>query len=127
MRVDPVTVVYDYCQTLPEPIASAVTGDLTSRSAGDTTIYLYHSGGFRLVRDRMDRADIEYEVYHQERYQAASLAYLVREYLLESLPGLMVGDVQVLDVGEVRSPVYLPDDTSREHAYNGEVSVFFHD
>ncbi|OKH95416.1 hypothetical protein AB852_00685 [Streptomyces uncialis] len=78
-----------------------------------------------MVRDRMDRFDIEYDVYHADRERAVQLALLVREKFLEDLPGLTVGPAEVLDVEEITSPRYYPDSTSREHMYGGEVSVFF--
>ncbi|MFB8199394.1 hypothetical protein [Kitasatospora purpeofusca] len=102
-----------------------MTGDLVGREAGQTTVYLAQSGGHRLVRDRMDRADIEVDVYHQERAEAARIAGLVRQHLLEQLPGLVAGGALVLDVAEISSPRYYPDEASREHMYGAEVAVFF--
>ncbi|MCC2279520.1 hypothetical protein LKL35_29420 [Streptomyces sp. ET3-23] len=123
MRVDPVSVVHDYLRAKPE-LAHAVTGDLVGREPGETAIYVEHAGGYRAVRDRMDRADITYQVYSEHRDEAAKLAYLVREQLLEDLPGRLVGDALVLDVSDGISPRYFPDSASREHSYLGEVSVF---
>ncbi|MFE9455980.1 hypothetical protein [Streptomyces californicus] len=125
MRVDPVDLVWKYLKALKDIPEDAPTGDLVGREAGDTTIYLNHSGGFRMVRDRMDRADIEYDVYDQDRAQAADLAHTCREHFLEDLPGQVIGDVQILDVAEISSPRYFPDSTSREHVYGGEITVFF--
>ncbi|MEU1176555.1 hypothetical protein ABZ464_02715 [Streptomyces sp. NPDC005820] len=125
MKVDPVDLVWQYLNTAPYIPEDAPTGDLVGREVGDTTIYLSHSGGFRIVRDRMDRADIEYDVFHQERAQAASLAYTCRELFLEDLPGQIIGDVEILDVVEISSPRYYPDSTSGEHVYGGEITVFF--
>ncbi|MCZ0974849.1 hypothetical protein O1L55_33410 [Streptomyces albulus] len=123
MRIDPVSIVHDYLREKPE-VAHAVTGDLVGREPGETAIYVEHAGGYRSIRDRMDRADIAYQVYSEHRYQAAELAYLVREYLLEGLPGCQVGSALVLDVADGISPQYTPDSTSREHSYLGEVAVF---
>ncbi|MFC9231354.1 hypothetical protein ACFTZI_20730 [Streptomyces decoyicus] len=118
-------MVWQYLNTLPDIPKDAPTGDLVGRDAGDTTIYLNHSGGFRVVRDAMDRADVEYDVFHSERAQAAGLAYICREHLLEDLPGQVIGNVQILDVAEISSPRYHPDSTSGEHVYCGEITVFF--
>lgn len=125
MNVDPIPLMVNYlksCQGLP---ADAVTGTLNGREAGDTTLYVLHAGGFRLVRERMDRADIYYDAYHQDRASAAGLAYLAREYLLEDLPGKVLNGVQVLDVKEISSPRYVPDQVSLEDVYGGEVSIFY--
>jgi hypothetical protein len=127
MKSDPVDLVWTFLRSLPGVPVGAPTGDLVGRSVGDTTIYLHHSGGTRMVRDRMDRADVEFDVYHQDRHQAAALAYLCREALLEALPGSVIGDVQVLDVDEISAPRYFPDTASREHVYGGEVAVFYVD
>ncbi|MFF4952848.1 hypothetical protein [Streptomyces chattanoogensis] len=123
MRIDPVSVVHGYLRRKPE-LADAVTGDLVGREPNQTTIYLEHAGGYRAVRDSMDRADVTFHVYSEHRDQAAELAYLVREYLLEDLPGRQVGGALVLDVADGISPQYAPDSTSREHSYLGEVSLF---
>ncbi|MFD8088969.1 hypothetical protein [Streptomyces malaysiensis] len=127
MTVDPVDLIWKYLNSLKDIPEGAPAGDLVGREAGDTTIYLNHSGGFRIVRDRMDRADIEYDVYHEDRAAAAGLAFLCREHFLEDLPGEVIGDVQVLDVAEISMPRYFPDSTSREHVYGGEITVFFTD
>ncbi|MGW1867947.1 hypothetical protein ACWCPS_20550 [Streptomyces mauvecolor] len=123
MRLDPVSVVHEYLRGIPE-LAAAVTGDLVGHEPTDTTIYLEHAGGHRVVRDRMDRADVAFQVYAEHRDVAAELAYAVREHLLEELPGRHVGGALVLDVAEGISPQYAPDSTSREHSYLGEVSLF---
>ncbi|MFJ2187825.1 hypothetical protein ACIOJE_07635 [Kitasatospora sp. NPDC087861] len=114
-----------YLSSLPDLPAGSVTGDMVGRQAGDTTIYLAQSGGHRMVRDRMDRADIEYDVYHQDRAEAARLAHVVRQHLLEQLPGREVAGALVLDVAEISIPRYYPDSTSREHMYGGEISIFY--
>ncbi|MFJ7901894.1 hypothetical protein ACIQ6V_15625 [Streptomyces sp. NPDC096198] len=126
MRIDPVAVVFDFLAARKD-MADHVTGDLVGREPNETTIYLEHSGGFRAVRDRMDRADITYQVYAEDRSMAAELASVVREALLEELPGTSVGQALVLDVSEGISPRYFPDTTSREHTYQGEVTVFITD
>ncbi|MFH8346784.1 hypothetical protein [Streptomyces sp. NPDC018045] len=125
MTLDPITFLVPYLRGRFPLLKTAVTGDLVGRTPGDTTVYLAHSGGFRAVRSRMDRADIEYEVYHPDRGKAASLAYEIREALLEDLPGLSVSGALVLDVADIDTPKYLPDSTSREHCYGGEVTVSY--
>ncbi|QLE71109.1 hypothetical protein FGW37_05375 [Streptomyces rectiverticillatus] len=127
MNRDPVAFLVKYLRSLNAYPANAVTGDLVGREPGQTTIYLEHSGGFRMVRYRMDRADIEYDVYHLDREQAARLAHDLRARLLEEAPGTAVDGVLVLDVAEISSPRYYPDTTSREHVYGGEISVFYTD
>lgn len=58
MRVDPVPLVVEYLKSCPGIPAGAPTGTLVGREVGTTSLYVLHSGGHRLVRDRMDRADI---------------------------------------------------------------------
>ncbi|GGX08180.1 hypothetical protein [Streptomyces noursei] len=123
MRIDPVAVVFDFLKAQKE-LTDSVTGDLVGREPGQTTVYIEHAGGFRVVRACMDRADIAYQVYAQDRQEAAELAYTVRELLLEVLPGQQVDDALVLDVTDGISPRYFPDSTSREHTYQGEVTLF---
>ncbi|ARZ66909.1 hypothetical protein SMD11_1248 [Streptomyces albireticuli] len=126
MTRDPITFLVPYLRgCLAELPHGAVVGDMTGREPGDITVYLAHSGGYRAIRSRLDRADVEYEVYAPDREAAAGLAYRVRELLLEDLPGRDAAGVLVLDVADVDSPKYLPDSTSREHCYGGEVAVSY--
>ncbi|MER6382091.1 hypothetical protein ACWDBD_38895 [Streptomyces sp. NPDC001118] len=101
-----------------------MTGTLVGRNVGETTVYLIQVGGSRMVRDRMDRMDILYDVYGQSTAQAGALAYAVREHLLEQLPGQALKGALVLDVHEISAPHWHPDQQSLEPAYTGEVSVF---
>ncbi|MGW9170153.1 hypothetical protein [Streptomyces decoyicus] len=123
--IDPVGLVKAFLDSLDDIPEGSPTGDLAGREAGETAIYLEHSGGFRVVRDRMDRADIEYSVYHLDRGDCVDLATLCREHLLNTLPGLVIDGIEVLDVEDVSTPSYLPDQTSREHVYGGEVTLFY--
>ncbi|WKK23033.1 hypothetical protein QZH56_30490 [Streptomyces olivoreticuli] len=123
MRQDPVGLLVEYLRGAPG-IGEYVTGDLVGREPGQVTIYLEHSGGFRRVRDRADRGDIEYSVFHPDRSEAVALAYTLRERLLEHAPGAVVTGAQFLDVAEISSPRYLPDTISREHVYGGEIALF---
>jgi hypothetical protein len=125
MKVDPIPLVVEYLQSCPGIPADAPTGTLIGRESGDTTLYVLHSGGYRVVRDAMDKADIWYDAYHKDRASAAGLAYLTREFLLEDLPGKVINGVQILDVREISSPRYIPDDVSLEDVYGGEVSIFY--
>ncbi|MEU2513778.1 hypothetical protein [Streptomyces syringium] len=126
MTHDPVAFLVPHLRhCLTDLPPGAVTGDLVGREPGDTTVYLAHSGGFRAIRHRMDRADVEYDVYAQDRESAAALAYQVRQALLEDLPGRSLAGVLVLDVRDIDTPRYLPDSTSREHCYGGEVAVSY--
>ncbi|MFT2017716.1 hypothetical protein ACMA1D_18030 [Streptomyces sp. 796.1] len=125
MRRDPLAFLISYLRSRLKFPPGAVTGDLVGREPGDVTVYLEHSGGFRTVRHRADRAEVEYSVLHPDREKAASLAYEVRALLLEELPGTVVDGALVLDVVDIDSPKYLPDDVSREHCYGGEATVFY--
>jgi hypothetical protein len=126
VRADPVAFLIDYLKTCKNLPPDAVpTGTLIGRNPGDLSIYLYHSGGHRIMRDKMDRADIWYDAYNADRASAAGLAYLTREYLLEDLPGKLIDGVQILDVKEISSPKFVPDNASNEDAYGGEVAIFF--
>ncbi|MGW2709443.1 hypothetical protein HKX69_05835 [Streptomyces argyrophyllae] len=72
----------------------------------------------------MDRFDILYDVYGQSTAEAATLAYAVREYLLEQLPNTSLKGALVLDAQEITAPQWHPDKESLEPAYTGEVSLF---
>ncbi|MYR95459.1 MULTISPECIES: hypothetical protein [unclassified Streptomyces] len=125
MRIDPIDFLVTFLRAQPGIPGTAPKGDLTNHAYGDTTVYLEPSGGFRMVRDRMDRVDIEYDVYSLNRKACIDLALTVREALLEILPNKTVDGALVLDTEDIQFPTYYPDKTSREHVYGGEVSVFF--
>ncbi|MGW5773106.1 hypothetical protein ACWEVY_28640 [Streptomyces longwoodensis] len=109
------------CSDVPK---DAVTGTLNGREPGETTVYLIHSGGYRRKRSRMDRADFIYDVYGQSPAEAGQLAYVVRDYLLEDLPGKSLGGYLVLDVRDLSSPHWHPDQQSDEPAFTGEVALY---
>ncbi|MCY0941909.1 hypothetical protein [Streptomyces antarcticus] len=125
MRIDPIEFLVSYLNSFSEMPDGSVMGDLTQHVTGETAIYLEHMGGFRVIRNRLDRVDVEYDVYSLDRKEAVDLALLVREKLLEELPSTVVGGALVLDVDEIDSPKYDPDESSREHVYSGQVAVFF--
>ncbi|MEU4492623.1 hypothetical protein AB0F96_03970 [Streptomyces sp. NPDC023998] len=125
MKLDPIEFLVTYLDSIPEIPDGSVLGDLTNHVTGETVIYLEHMGGFRVVRDRMDRVDVEYAAYSMDRKEAVDLALLVREKLLEDLPDTAVGGALVLDIEEIESPKYDPDDSSREHVYCGQVAIFY--
>ncbi|MFD4608281.1 hypothetical protein ACFWOT_09205 [Streptomyces sp. NPDC058440] len=124
MKADPIPLVVSYLKSCEGIPSDTPTGNLLGRERGDTSLYVIHSGGFRMTRERMDRADILYDAYGKDRSSAAGLAYLTREFLLEDLPGRVIDGVQILDVQEISSPRYYPDKISLEDAYTGEVSLF---
>lgn len=124
MRSDPIPLLISYLRSIPELPSGAVTGTLVGRNVGETTIYLIQSGGYRSKRDRVDRMYVLYDVYSGSPAEAGALAYTVREYLLEQLPGKSLNGVLVLDVREEDAPSWHPDMQSLEAAYSGEVSVY---
>ncbi|MFE9660316.1 hypothetical protein [Streptomyces sp. NPDC005955] len=125
MKLDPIEILITFLTSTPGIPPGAVLGDLRNHATGNTVVYLEHMGGFRMVRDRMDRCDVEYAAYSIDRKAAVDLALLVRERFLEGLPGASVGDALVLDVEEIDSPRYDPDESSREHVYCGQVAFFY--
>ncbi|MFG3176587.1 hypothetical protein ACGFZC_16185 [[Kitasatospora] papulosa] len=124
MKSDPIPLLVSYLRSIPEIPSGAVTGTLVGRNVGETTIYLMQSGGYRSKRDRVDRMFVVYDVYGDSPAEASALAYTVREYLLEQLPGQSLNGVLVLDVRESDAPSWHPDKESLEPAYTGEVSLY---
>ncbi|QCX75710.1 hypothetical protein C9F11_10150 [Streptomyces sp. YIM 121038] len=125
MRIDVIQGLVAYLKVVHGIPKDAPKGDMQRHTAGDTTVYLEHSGGLRLVRDRMDRIDVEYSVYAIDRKACIDLAMVVREAFLEDLPYTASAPLMtVLDVEEIAAPSYYPDDESREHMYGGEVAVY---
>ncbi|MFJ2112311.1 hypothetical protein ACIOEX_10515 [Streptomyces sp. NPDC087850] len=88
------------------------------------TLDLMQACGYRSRRDRVDRMCIVYDVYSESPAKASALAYTVREYLLEQLPGQSLKGILVLDAREEDAPSWHPDRQSLEPTYTGEVSVY---
>lgn len=122
---DPIAAVVQFLRSLPDLPPGSVIGDMNAREVGDTTVYVEHDGGYRVVRDCMDRVFIAYEVYDLDREKAANLAFLVREHLLRGLRDVTVGSVYFLDSHDEELPNYEPDANSREHMYSGTVSLYY--
>lgn len=122
---DPIAAVIQFLRSLPDLPPGSVQGDMNAREVGDTTIYVEHNGGFRVLRDCEDRIDICYDVYDLDREKAANLAFLVREHMLRDFRDLEVGDLYFLAPSEISMPNYEPDASSREHMYTGEVSLYY--
>jgi len=121
---DPIKAVVLYLRSFPELSSVHVTGDMNTRQVGETTIYVEHNGGFRVLRDCEDRIDVVYEVYDLDRAKASQLAFDVRELLFQ-LCDVNTGGLYFLDYDEISMPDYEPDPASREHAYSGEVALFY--
>jgi hypothetical protein len=125
MSTDPMKSIIQFLRGQSDLPPGSVTGDMNSREVGSTTVYVEPNGGFRMVRDCMDRIDVVYEVYDLDREKAADLAFLVRQHFLENAPDTVSGDLYYLDTLEISMPDYEPDSSSREHVYSGEVSLFY--
>ncbi|MEU0952794.1 hypothetical protein ABZ353_10690 [Streptomyces niveus] len=125
MSTDPMKAIISFLRGGTVPPGTVVTGDMKAREVGDPTVYVESNGGFRMVRDCMDRIDVVYEVRHLDREAAAGLAFLVRAYLLDEAPNTESLDLFFLDALEIGMPEYDPDSASREHVYCGEVSLFY--
>jgi len=121
---DPIKAVVLYLRSLPELSSVHVTGDMNTRQVGETTVYVEHNGGFRVLRDCEDRVDVVYEVYDLDRAKASQLALDVREFLFR-LNDVTVGGLYSLGYDGDAMPDYEPDSASREHVYTGEVSLFY--
>ncbi|MCZ4097314.1 MULTISPECIES: hypothetical protein [unclassified Streptomyces] len=124
MSSDPIAVLHAYIATLPDLSGVMVSGTRIGRVRGKPTVVLEGTGGYRVVRRRMDRADVTINVYHSTHTQAAGLASTLRDSLLDDLPGTVVGGAQVLDVAEVSMPFPLPDATSAEFRYVHDIALY---
>ncbi|MEU7189117.1 hypothetical protein [Streptomyces sp. NPDC045369] len=127
MRIDPSAVLHSYITSLAAFRGVMVSGTRVDRSKGQPTIVIDHAGGYRVVRDRADRADMTLHVYHQSMTAAAGMAYELREALLEDLPGRVVNGALVLDVAEVHGPLFLPDSMTGEDRYVESIAVYLAD
>ncbi|MGW2579892.1 hypothetical protein ACWCYZ_00905 [Streptomyces virginiae] len=122
---DPLVVLHAYLTGLPETAGIAVSASMLDKQKGAPAVILDGTGGYRVIRHRLDRADITVNTYHRSMREASDLAYSLRERLLNELPGTVAGGGQVLDVSEIHSPFHLPDLDSGEYRYVGAIALFF--
>lgn len=100
-----------------------VSGDWIGRPEGVRAVIIDFEGGWRTVRDRMDRADFTLHVYGPDRDATSDLAYTLRDSVLSTLPGAVLSGVQVADIEELMIPTPTPDEASREPRYTFAVSM----
>lgn len=94
-----------------------VSGDWIGRPQGKAAVIVDFDGGWRTVRDRMDRAEFTVHVYASDRDATSVLAFRLRDLVLTSMPGHVWSGVQVADVEELMMPSPTPDEESREWRY----------
>ncbi|WP_274911800.1 hypothetical protein [Streptomyces sp. WZ-12] len=124
MRIDPAEILVRYLRSLEELKHVFIGGDMVGRKIGQPAIIVDHAGGERVVRHRMDRFDFTLNFFGKSKSEAAGLAYVAREYLLERFPDQVVSNYYVADVREVDSPVTLPDYGSDESRFVHQIQFF---
>lgn len=127
MRIDPIPFMIARVKETPGlPDRVTVSGDLDFHEPGQRQIDVVLDGGERIVRDRLDRWDFTINHYAPLKQQAMETALLVREYLLEQVPGRVFSGVGVNDVGEELGPSDIGDIDSKEQRIIHRVSVYLY-
>ncbi|WP_436776046.1 hypothetical protein [Yinghuangia sp. YIM S09857] len=101
-----------------------VSGDWIGRPEGKSAVIVDFDGGYRVVRDRMDRAEFVIHVYAATREAASALAFRLRDAALSSLPAHVAHGVQVADAEELMMPTPTPDELSRESRYTFAFAIY---
>ncbi|GAA2916975.1 hypothetical protein GCM10020221_11290 [Streptomyces thioluteus] len=101
-----------------------VSGSMVGRAKGQRSVIVEASGGYREMRERLDRAEVTLHIYGPAQMATSDLAHVVRELLLEGLPGQRAGGALVLDVAEVHMPFPLADESSGEFRYVHALSLY---
>lgn len=104
-----------------------VSGDWIGRPEGRPTVIVEYDGGYRVVRDRMDRAEFTIHVYAGTRAVTAALAFNLRARVLADLPGAVVNGIQIADVDELMMPTPTPDEESREWRFTFSCALYVYE
>lgn len=126
MKYNPAQLLADYLKTLPEFTGIPVALDMAGHVTGNKRIVLYYAGGYRSVRNKADRFDLDVNYYSKTKTDAIVLGMTVREYLLEQIPGIRLGGGKVVyaDVVETTAPYDFSDSVTGESRFLNLFSVY---
>lgn len=128
MRLDPIPFMVARVRATPGlPVGVKVSGDLDMHSPGSRQIDVVLEGGKRIIRDRLDSWSFTLNHYAATKADAMDTTLLVREYLLEQVPGNKFGNVAVADIWEDQAPMDLGDIDSHEQRFVHRVTIYIYE
>lgn len=127
MRINPVPFLIARIRNIPNLGDVLVSSDMLAHRVGESAIVVtLEPGGKRVVRNRLDAFRIRISHYGASKKIASDQAFLVREYLLETLPDTDHDGIAVNEVEEDDSPFEFPDDDSGEQRYIHRITLYLY-
>lgn len=127
MRINPIPFLIARIRSIPGLNGVQVSSDLMAHTLGERAIVVsLEPGGRRVVRDRMDAFRFTLNYYGPSVGAAAELAFLVREHLLEVLPGTAFNGIAVNEVEEDDAPWDFGDPDSREQRFLHRITIYLY-
>jgi len=128
LRIDPIPFLVARVKATPDlPADVTVSGDLDMHTPGTRHIDVVLDGGERIVRDRLDAWTFTINHHAPYKSQAMESALMVREYLLEVVPGKAFDGVGVNEVREEQAPFDVGDIDSREQRIAHRLTVYLYE
>lgn len=128
MKLDPIAFLVGRIKATPDlPANVTVSGDLDMHSPGSRQIDVELEGGRRIIRDRLDAWTFQISHYAPLKAQAMGSALLVREYLLEQVPGHAYEGVGVDEIEEEQGPTDVGDIDSKEQRFIHRVTIYIYE
>lgn len=128
MKLDPIPFMVGRVLATPGmPLSVSIGADLDMHAPGTRRIDIELDGGRRVIRDRMDAWTFSLNHYAATKAQAMETALLVREYLLEDVPGKGYGTVGVDDIQEEQAPTDIGDIDSKEQRIVHRVTIYIYE
>lgn len=128
MKLDPIPFMVSRIKATPAlPAGVTVSGDLDFHEPGQRQIDVVLEGGQRVMRDRLDSWTFTLNHYAATKAQAMQTALMVREYLLEQVPGYAYGNVGVDEIEEDLAPFDQGDAESREQRIIHRVTIYIYE
>lgn len=127
MRINPIPFLIARIRSIPGLTGVQVSSDLMAHTLGERAVVVsLEPGGKRVVRDRMDAFRFTINYYGSSIGEAADLAFIVREYLLEVLPDTAFSGIAVNEVEEDDAPWDFGDPDSRESRFIHRITIYLY-
>jgi|SRR5687768_10754221 hypothetical protein len=127
MKLNPIPFMIATLKAIPGLTGVQVSSTLINHQIGDSAIEVTLApGGKRVVHNRMDAFRFTLDHYGPSKKAAGDQAFLVREYLLENLPGTYRNGIAVDEVKEDDLPWEIIDPESREQRFIHRITIYLY-
>jgi hypothetical protein len=125
--IDPIKFMVARVREIPDlPAGVVVNADLDLAVPGTPRVDVVLEGGpGRIIKHRLDSASFTLNSYGPDKQSASRLSFIVREWILEEMPGSAWLDqhVAVNDTSELEYPADASDLATREQRFIHRVTI----